>query len=202
MNKVIRRHILAALCALPITSAAGNDPDLPGEVLVKLGRTADLQPLLSRHRLTLVSQFGARPIYRLKVIGTRRLGVVLDALALEPSVQITTDGQNAQKVFSYTPQETPPALKEAQRKAGYQLRLVQQGKEPDDFKPMPSVGPGAYEIRVQLGDAYRVFYVVKFEEAVYVLHAFHKKTQKMPHKEIETAEKRQQDFEARDRRQR
>jgi Phage derived protein Gp49-like (DUF891) len=43
--------------------------------------------------------------------------------------------------------------KEAQRKAGYQLRLVQQGKEPDDFKPMPSVGPGAYEIRVQLGDA-------------------------------------------------
>jgi phage-related protein len=51
--------------------------------------------------------------------------------------------------------------KEAQRKAGYQLRLVQQGKEPDDFKPMPSVGPGAYEIRVQLGDAYRVFYVVQ-----------------------------------------
>jgi phage-related protein len=47
--------------------------------------------------------------------------------------------------------------KEAQRKAGYQLRLVQQGKEPDDFKPMPSVGSGAYEIRIQLGAAYRVF---------------------------------------------
>ena len=47
--------------------------------------------------------------------------------------------------------------KEAQRKAGYQLRLVQQGKEPDDFKPMPSVGSGAYKIRVQLGAAYRVF---------------------------------------------
>jgi predicted XRE-type DNA-binding protein len=41
-----------------------------------------------------------------------------------------------------------------------------------------SVGPGAYEIRVQVGDAYRVFYVAKFEEAVYVLHAFQKKTQK------------------------
>jgi phage-related protein len=80
--------------------------------------------------------------------------------------------------------------KEAQRKAGYQLRLVQQGKEPDDFKPMPSVGPGAYEIRVQLGDAYRVFYVVKFEEAVYVLHAFQKKTQKTARRDIEIGRQR------------
>jgi phage-related protein len=47
--------------------------------------------------------------------------------------------------------------REAQRKAGYKLRLVQQGKEPDDFKPMPSIGPGAYEIRVQLGDAIEFF---------------------------------------------
>jgi phage-related protein len=44
--------------------------------------------------------------------------------------------------------------KEARRTAGYQLRIVQQGKEPDDFKPMPSIGAGAYEIRVQVGDAY------------------------------------------------
>jgi phage-related protein len=80
--------------------------------------------------------------------------------------------------------------KEVQRKAGYQLRLVQQGKEPDDFKPMPSVGPGAYEIRVQLGDAYRVFYVVKFEEAVYVLHAFQKKTQKTARRDIEIGRQR------------
>ena len=80
--------------------------------------------------------------------------------------------------------------KEARRKAGYQLRLVQQGKEPDDFKPMPSVGPGAYEIRVQLGDAYRIFYVVKFEEAVYVLHAFQKKTQKTARRDIEIGRQR------------
>jgi len=80
--------------------------------------------------------------------------------------------------------------KEAQRKAGYQLRLVQQGKEPDDFKPMASVGPGVYEIRVQLGDAYRVFYVAKFEEAVYVLHAFQKKTQKTARHDIEIGRQR------------
>ena len=80
--------------------------------------------------------------------------------------------------------------KEGQRKAGYQLRLVQQGKEPDDFKPMPSIGPGAYEIRVQLGDAYRVFYVAKFEEAVYVLRAFQKKTQKTARRDIEIGRQR------------
>jgi phage-related protein len=80
--------------------------------------------------------------------------------------------------------------KEAQRKAGYQLRLVQQGKEPDDFKPMPSIGSGAYEIRVQLGDTYRVFYVAKFEEAIYVLHAFQKKTQKTARRDIEIGRQR------------
>ena len=60
----------------------------------------------------------------------------------------------------------------ARRKAGYQLRLAQPGKEPDDFKPTPSIGSGVYEIRIHAQDAYRVFYVAKFEEAVYVLHAF------------------------------
>jgi phage-related protein len=80
--------------------------------------------------------------------------------------------------------------REVRRKAGYQLRLVQQGKEPDDFKPMPSIGPGAYEVRVQVGDAYRVFYVAKFEEAVYVLHAFQKKTQKTARRDIEIGRQR------------
>lgn len=80
--------------------------------------------------------------------------------------------------------------KEAQSKAGYQLRLVQQGKDPDDFKPMPSVGPGTYEIRVQLAGAYRVFYVAKFEEAIYVLHAFQKKTQKTERRDIEIGRQR------------
>jgi phage-related protein len=68
--------------------------------------------------------------------------------------------------------------REARRKAGLELRAVQRGQEPTDFKPIPSVGASVYEIRIHVHDAYRVFYVAKFEEAIYVLHAFQKKTQK------------------------
>ena len=60
--------------------------------------------------------------------------------------------------------------------AGYQLDLVQRGGAPTDFRPMPGVGPGAMEIRVRGDNEYRVFYVARFEEAVYVLHCFAKKT--------------------------
>ena len=78
----------------------------------------------------------------------------------------------------------------ARHDVGYQLDQLQRGRQPTDFKPMPSVGPGAYEIRVQLGDAYRVFCIVKFEEAVYVLHAFQKKTQKTARRDIEIGRQR------------
>jgi phage-related protein len=67
----------------------------------------------------------------------------------------------------------------ARREAGHQLDQVQRGREPDDWKPMNRVGQGVQEIRI--GDAtgvYRVLYVAKFAEAVYVLHCFQKKTQK------------------------
>src|SRR3970282_2909004 len=74
---------------------------------------------------------------------------------------------------------------EARRKAGLELRAVQRGQEPTDFKPVPSVGPGVYEIRIHAPDAFRVFYVAKFEEAIYVLHAFHKKTQKTAKRDLE-----------------
>ncbi|QMV19572.1 type II toxin-antitoxin system RelE/ParE family toxin [Granulicella sp. 5B5] len=60
---------------------------------------------------------------------------------------------------------------------GQELRNVQQGLMPTDFKPMPTVGKGAYEIRVRLDGAWRAVYVAKFEEAIYVLHVFQKKTQ-------------------------
>jgi len=73
---------------------------------------------------------------------------------------------------------------EARRKAGFELRAVQRGDEPSDFKPMPTIGSGAYEIRIQAGDAFRVFYVTKFDEGVYVLHAFQKKTQKTSKQDI------------------
>jgi phage-related protein len=76
------------------------------------------------------------------------------------------------------------------REAGYQLERVQAGKDPADWKPMPSVGLGVKEIRVREGGAFRVIYVARFSEAVYVLHAFQKKASKTPKPDIELARKR------------
>jgi phage-related protein len=58
------------------------------------------------------------------------------------------------------------------------LRRVQQGLDPDDWKPIQTVGPGVREIRIQIAGAHLVFYVTTRPEAIYVLHAFEKKTQK------------------------
>jgi phage-related protein len=74
---------------------------------------------------------------------------------------------------------------------GYQLYLVQRGKQPLDFKPMPSVGPGVEEIRVRdASGAYRAMYTARFAEAVYVLHVFQKKTRATSSQDIELAAKR------------
>lgn len=80
----------------------------------------------------------------------------------------------------------------AKRKAGFQLRAVQRGDSPTDFKPMSVIGKGVEEIRINTGKAYRIFYVARFAEAVYVLHAFNKKTQKTTKKEIEIGKQRYQ----------
>ncbi len=80
--------------------------------------------------------------------------------------------------------------RDARRKAGLELRAVQRGQEPTNFKPIPSVGAGVYEIRIHAQGAYRVFYVAKFEEAIYVLHAFQKKTQKTAKRDIEIGRQR------------
>jgi phage-related protein len=81
-----------------------------------------------------------------------------------------------------------PAL--PRRLAGFQLRRVQQGLDPDDWKPMPTVGPGVREIRIHVGGARRVFYMATRAEAVYVLHAFEKKTQKTSAGDFETGRAR------------
>jgi phage-related protein len=65
--------------------------------------------------------------------------------------------------------------------------LVQLGLEPSDWKPMQTVGAGVVEIRVHAKGEYRVLYVAKFAEGVYVLHAFAKKTQQTRQREIEIA---------------
>ncbi len=79
----------------------------------------------------------------------------------------------------------------ARRRAGYELFMVQSGREPEDFKPLASVGPGAYELRVRdETGAFRVIYVAKFAQAIYVLHAFKKKTRKTAQSDIELAARR------------
>ena len=79
---------------------------------------------------------------------------------------------------------------EVRRVLGEELLRVQNGLMPVDFKPLKDVGKGAYEIRVHLNGAWRVIYVAKFADAIYVLHAFEKKTQKTSQKDMELAKRR------------
>jgi phage-related protein len=83
---------------------------------------------------------------------------------------------------------------EARQEAGFQLRRVQQGLSPGDWKPMPTVGLGVSEIRIHTTGEYRAFYVAKFAEAVYVIHAFHKQTQKTSQHDIALAQRRYADL--------
>lgn len=83
----------------------------------------------------------------------------------------------------------------ARRRAGHELHQVQKGLMPSDWKPMPTVGPGTYEIRISTAERggrvkHRVFYVAKFEEAVWVLHAFQKSSRRTTRRDIEIGRKR------------
>ena len=86
-----------------------------------------------------------------------------------------------------------PAL--ARRLAGFQLRRVQQGLDPDDWKPMRTVGPGVREIRIHGAGAHRVFYVTTRPEGIYVLHAFEKKTQRTSAADLRIGRERLRGFE-------
>jgi phage-related protein len=81
--------------------------------------------------------------------------------------------------------------KDARREAGYQLDRVQNGLEPEDFKPMSDVGSGVQEIRIKdEAGIFRVLYVAKFDDAVYVLHCFQKKTQRTAKSDLDLASRR------------
>lgn len=79
---------------------------------------------------------------------------------------------------------------EARKEAGFELYQVQRGLDPSDWRPMPSVGAGVVEIRVRAETEYRVLYVAKFAEAIYVLHAFAKKTRQTPREAVQLARAR------------
>jgi phage-related protein len=87
--------------------------------------------------------------------------------------------------------ETIRAFPENARQiAGFQLWRVQRGLDPNDWKPMPSVGLGVQEIRVHTGAEHRVFYIAKFVEAVYILHAFEKRARRTAQADLDLARQR------------
>ena len=79
---------------------------------------------------------------------------------------------------------------DARRELGFDLRRVQSGLMPRDWKPMTAVGAGVMEIRVRVGGAFRMMYVAKFAEGIYVLHVFQKKTQKTSELDLELTRSR------------
>lgn len=84
---------------------------------------------------------------------------------------------------------------QARREAGYQLGFVQLGFEPADWKPMRNIGQGVREIRIHVAGEFRVLYIAKYEEAVYVLHAFQKKSQKTSKRDVDIAKTRFRELE-------
>ncbi|MFZ2631176.1 MAG: type II toxin-antitoxin system RelE/ParE family toxin [Desulfosalsimonadaceae bacterium] len=78
----------------------------------------------------------------------------------------------------------------AKREAGHQLMRIQNGLAPSDWKPMPDIGQGVREIRLHYEGQFRIIYVARFDDAIHVLHAFQKKTQKTPAREIDIARRR------------
>ncbi|MBB3947130.1 phage-related protein [Rhizobium skierniewicense] len=83
----------------------------------------------------------------------------------------------------------------ARREAGYQLDKVQHEQMPTDWKPMGTIGKGVQEIRIRdESGAFRVIYIAKFSNAIYVLHCFQKKTQKTSKADIDLAAKRYSDL--------
>jgi phage-related protein len=78
----------------------------------------------------------------------------------------------------------------ARKDIGYQLYRIQEGLAPSDWKPMNSIGVGVREIRIHAGNEYRVIYVAKFNEAIYVLHTFVKKTAKTSTRDVDLATER------------
>ncbi len=80
---------------------------------------------------------------------------------------------------------------EVKQNLGFQWRLLQQGEQPTDYRPMTSVGPGVFELRDQDARSwYRVIYLSRIRDVIHVLHCFEKKSREAPQREVETARQR------------
>ncbi len=79
----------------------------------------------------------------------------------------------------------------AKQQAGYQLHRVQNGLEPENWKPFSTIGAGVKEIRIKEKEGvYRIIYAAKIQDRIYVLHAFQKKTQKTRKQDVDIAKVR------------
>ena len=130
-------------------------------------------------------------------------GLRFNVTSLPPKALLVTGPMFSLYLFGYNERMRPvrflgDSLKclrdfpdDARHDAGFQLDKVQRGGQPDDFKPMTGIGKGVEEIRIlEPSGAYRVIYVARREEAVYVLRAFQKKTQATPKKDLDVAKRR------------
>jgi len=96
---------------------------------------------------------------------------------------IAWEGDSKEVISSF-----PVAAKE---NLGFQLRLLQKGEQPTDYRPMTTVGPGVFELRDQDERAwYRVIYLSRIRDVIHILHCFEKKSRETPLREIEKARQR------------
>jgi phage-related protein len=84
---------------------------------------------------------------------------------------------------------------EARRQAGFELHAVQRGLEPSDWRPLSDVGSGVRELRIHVLGEWRVIYIASFSEAVYILHAFRKRTRKTRRADLDLARRRYRQIE-------
>jgi phage-related protein len=85
-------------------------------------------------------------------------------------------------------QEFPESVRQ---NLGFQLWQLQQGERPSDYRPLPSIGAGVFELRDQDERAwYRVVCLSRIRGVIYVLNCFEKKSREMPRKEFEKARQR------------
>ncbi len=74
---------------------------------------------------------------------------------------------------------------------GFNLRLLQQGSEPIGYRPLQSIGRGVFELRDEDDRSwYRVVYLSRINDVIYILHCFEKKSRAMPKRDADTARRR------------
>lgn len=150
--------------------------------LLCLGQLFTTPTLLVRDKHPLDSEKQSRFIHN--VVSFLRFSWYSAFVAGEtPDAEIAWEG-DSKDVISTFPDD-------AKQNLGFQLRRLQQGEEPLDYRPMPSIGQGVFELRDEDERSwYRVIYLSRINNVIHVLHCFEKKSREMPKRDVEVARKR------------